>query len=78
MSVGDEMSYTKGMLSIISCLEWPICFQVHFPTPLHPLLFFWDVLKMLSGQVWPMEGTSGTLEDKMLGYFHPPSFSWVA
>lgn len=68
------MIYTMGMLSIMSCSEWPFCFQIHFPTPLHPLLFFWNVLKMLSGQVWPMEGTGGILEDKMPAYVHPPHF----
>ena len=35
-----EMIYTMGMLSIMSYSEWPICSQIHFLTPLHPLYFF--------------------------------------
>lgn len=55
------------ILSIMSYSERLICSQIHFPTPL-PLFFFfffWTILKMLSGQVWPMEDLGGRPGDKM-------------
>lgn len=77
MRVGDEMIYTMGNVINDELLRVAYLLSDPFPISSPPTLTFWNVLKMLPGQVWPMEGTSGTLEDKMPAYSHPPSFSWV-